>query len=166
MKHLFDLAYDFAQFIQESEPEVIEKVEKVRALTQQFRGDYTGLNAIQERLRILAFAENTCPDSVLNLTILDEIIQESLGIELKILPMDAHEDEIAQHTPDGDVRIPILLFLNKEYKVKSTFVEFPRVYIFKQNMNPEDQSLFEDYRNGAFIAQTIQEFLSAIENCL
>lgn len=108
--------------------------------------------------KILAFAENWCPDCQVSLPIMAKLC-DLAGIGLKILNREGHEDDLLKYSHD-EPRIPTYVFVDKDYNVIDIWIERPKV--IKKLAEKDDFSWRFDYIKGKYDKEIIKEFLKII----
>ncbi|HZW04004.1 MAG TPA: thioredoxin family protein [Anaerolineaceae bacterium] len=98
------------------------RVETLR-LTPFERGLFSGL---ETPVYALAFTEDWCGDSLMNLPVLAQIARFAPGMDLRIFPRPAWPD-LREHLTGREIRsIPVFAFLDETFREIGLWVERPR----------------------------------------
>jgi len=105
---------------------------------------------VNKPLKLAAFAEIYCPDSVVTMTFVHRMAELNPKIELAVFPRSPFEKELEALT--GSSRIPTLLFFDEEMNLSGSYVELPKA--LKEEMRDldagEKSALTLDYRRGKY----------------
>jgi len=105
---------------------------------------------VSKPLKLVAFAEIYCPDSVITMPFVHRMMELNPKIELAVFPRSPYEKELEALT--GASRIPSLLFFDDEMNLAGSYVELPRA--LKEEMRDLDAAekslLTLDYRRGKY----------------
>lgn len=106
---------------------------------------------VNKPLKLAAFAEIYCPNSVVTMSFVHRIAELNPKIELAVFPCAPFEKELEALT--GSSRIPTLLFFDEEMNlVGGAYVEVPKA--LKEDMRDldagEKSALILDYRRGKY----------------
>jgi hypothetical protein len=85
-------------------------------------------NALQEPVDVLVLAHDWCGDVVANLPLFGRIEQETGKLNIRVVPRDPDNTDIAEHYPhsDGKSHIPTYVFFNRKGEELGKFIERPQ----------------------------------------
>ena len=157
----FTKGYSFDEYLEKGYEEERDRQRRAcsRAVFSQAFED--AVRSVNRPLKLAAFAEIYCPDSVVTMSFVRRMTELNPKIELAVFPRSPFEKELEALT--GSSRIPTLLFFDDEMLLKGSYVELPKA--LKEEMRDLDagerSALTLDYRRGKY-NEMIQEELCGL----
>lgn len=130
--------------------------------------------------RVLALAEDWCPDVYRGLPVMARIAEAS-GLELRIFPRDENLDIMSEFLKDGEHQsIPTFVFYTRDHRYIAHWIERPAkanaelsqvMEIFANRTREEAKPLYDEFQRGPVWAswrqETVREILALLqERCL
>lgn len=164
LKQLYRQGTEYSTYLKHIEEKTREKVKAIKR-----RVDLSEYKKEIEELpprRVLAFSESWCPDCIVNLTVINEVVDTHPKWELKVTGREGHEGLLAKFYQDGRGRIPTVLFLDDNFQVMEVFKEKP--HRIREAEAGDDQlervKVKKAYREGRLWRETVKEIISIFEN--
>lgn len=158
-QELFEIGESFEAFVARSlEAERSEAATLARKLSMALSCPIVErLEAVRGRYHLLVAGEMWCPDCRINVTALNAMHRLQPRIDMSIISRGRAEDELMQRLGLDRISIPLVLILDEHYTLLGLFVEQP------QMMGGAEAGVKQDYREGKFMENTLDEVLAIIE---
>lgn len=113
---------EFKETALEEHREMIVRLEKQGEL---LRDGINIINKIDKKRSIVVFTETRCEDSATTMPFLMKIADLNKNINVLFFRREGNEEILEQLT--GERRVPSIILLDEEEKVKKSYIEFPTV---------------------------------------
>ena len=122
----------------------------------------SAVRAVEKPVRLIAFAEVYCPDSVVAMPFVKKMAELNDRIHLAILPREHHVEELEAAT--GVARIPTFLFLDEEGDVRGKNVELPEELRqrIRESDSEERSMVVLEYRRGKHNALIEKDLIACL----
>ncbi len=152
MKNVIDFTkgYSFGEYLEKGYEE--ERDRQRRACERTVFSDEfeEAVRRVAHTLKLAAFAEIYCPDSVVTMPFVHRMAELNPMIKVTVFPRSPFEKELEALT--GTSRIPTLLFFDEEMQLKGKYVELPAA--LKEEMRDADagekSAMTLEYRRGKY----------------
>lgn len=156
----FSQGCSYDQYLLGGYEEERERQLKALELTVYSPGFEEAVRRVNRPVRIAAFAEIYCPDTVVAMPFVRRMIELNPRIEVFIFERTPYEDILQEYT--GTARIPTLLFFGPDCTLLGSYVEHPAELKGLMEKNPEGKKgMVLDLRRGKY-NDMIQEELAAL----
>ncbi len=154
----FTKGYSFDEYLEKGYEEERDRQRRACSRAEFSPAFEESVRRVNQPLKLAAFAEIYCPDSVVTMSFVRRMKELNSKIELAIFPRSPFEKELEALT--GSSRIPTLLFFDDAMILKGSYVELPKA--LKEEMRDLDagerSALTLGYRRGKY-NEMIQEEL-------
>lgn len=166
LKELYLHGIDYDKYLNSkgvSEKEKSEKIYNDIVLTEE---EVKEIEAVKEKVNILAFAEVWCPDCIVSVPALKKLNDINSLIEFSVVGREGNEEYLEEYKEDNKAKIPTFLIMDEEFKVKGAFIERPKSIKEIEKSGDQVKIIVEkrNYRAGKYINATIKEILDIIKN--
>lgn len=164
LKELFESGYSFEYEFNHSDLAYREKTIEYREHMNISKDTIDKIKSIQQPIYILGFSELWCPDCQINLTVMDYLTKLNSNIKLSLHKKSGNEEFIKKYSDDGRVKIPLFIYLNKDFEKIGTFIELPSNVKAIENSGNQVKKIVtkREYRKGTYMEQTIIDFIQQI----
>jgi hypothetical protein len=146
----FTKGYSFSEYLEKGYEEERDRQRRACSRAVFSPAFEEAARHVNKPLKLAAFAEIYCPDSVVTMTFVHRMAELNPKIELAVFPRSPFEKELEALT--GSSRIPTLLFFDEEMNLSGSYVELPKA--LKEEMRDldagEKSALTLDYRRGKY----------------
>jgi hypothetical protein len=146
----FTQGYSFNEYLEKGYEEERDRQRRACERTVFLNEFEESVRRVAQPLKLAAFAEIYCPDSVVTMPFVHRMAELNPLIEVTVFPRSPFEKELEALA--GTARIPTLLFFDEEMRLKGKYVELPTA--LKQEMRDADagerSALTLEYRRGKF----------------
>ncbi|MGL4533851.1 MAG: thioredoxin family protein [Fusobacteriaceae bacterium] len=112
-----------------------------------------------KKLNFLIAGEIWCPDVQLNSSVVKKICDNNPLLDLRMITKGRGEKYLKPLLQIENFKIPVILILDEEYNLISTFLERPEKV--KEIENFEEIKL--EYLKGKYLSETLEEILTLCE---
>lgn len=158
----FAEGHSFQSYLEKGYEEERERQLRAMESTETYPGFENAVRRVRHPLRIAAFAEIYCPDSVVTMPFVKKMEELNPLIAVSIFPKEQYEKILEEYT--GTVRIPTLLFFDGDMHLRGSYVEMPKA--LKTAMKDADapclKSLVLAYRQGKYNHLVQDELISIL----
>ena len=116
----------FSEYLNAIEPKYVDMwMEQVKIIENTTLSEeiISFLNYPTVPIKILVFSSQWCPECAQAVTILDKFAKINANIELIIIDRDISPELYEPFMPNGDKRVPVVLFTSEDYYLVSTWNE-------------------------------------------
>jgi hypothetical protein len=117
---------DYIGGIETNQEEFVANYQEIvlRPEDQQFFAEVPRL--LESQIKVLALAEDWCPDVVANLPVMARIAGSIPGAELRVFPRDENLDIMDQYLLRGQFRsVPTFVFFDQDFRELGRWIERP-----------------------------------------
>lgn len=164
VEKLFEKGVDFLEFFKNIEETTKEKIDKILGSFEDDQALKQKIASIDEKLHILVFAEDWCPDCVINMPALYFAEKENENISLSIVRRDGNESHMEKYKVNGKPRVPTFLVLDVNYEEIGHMIERPKKVREKLTRGNEQEVLVakRKYKKGCYAKCIIEDLLSVV----
>ncbi|MEA4881774.1 MAG: thioredoxin family protein [Synergistaceae bacterium] len=156
----FSQGCSYDQYLLGGYEEERERQFKALGHTVYSPGFEEAVRRVNRPVRVAAFAEIYCPDTVVAMPFVRRMIELNPLIEVFIFERTPYEDILQEYT--GTARIPTLLFFGPDCTLLGSYVEHPAALKGQMEKEPEGKNrMVVDLRRGKY-NDLIQEELAAL----
>ncbi len=146
----FAKGYSFEEYLEKGYEEERDR-QRLACSRTSFSSEFEeAVKRVNRPLKLAAFAEIYCPDSVVTMPFVRRMTESNPLISLAVFPRTPFEKELEVLT--GAARIPTLLFFDEEMRLLGSYVELPKA--LKEEMRDLDagerSTLTLEYRRGKY----------------
>lgn len=165
LKEIFDKGYEFESFKGTKENPNNMKIEEFIKELKIDSDLEKRIKEIEKTNNVLCFGENWCPDCVINESIMHKISELRTDINIKFVGRDGYEDLVSSYDENGKAKIPLIIVMDNDFKVKGSFNEIPAKlsHIVKTGTQPEIIVAKRNYRKGEWVKETVDELIGLLE---
>mgnify|MGYP000659734718 CR=1 FL=1 len=160
-KELFRLGSDFQTYVELGSDEDIKSVSDIRTqcVNELPRSTLEKLNEIEKDIHILVAGDVSCSDCRLNLTALHHMSLIQPKIKYSIISKECAEQHILKYLEFQQIKIPLMLILDSNFKLTQLFVERPLAV----NSVGDFDEIKEAYLGGKYLTDTMNEILNKFD---
>lgn len=154
--------YSYEEYVAKGYGEEQDRQRRVDGRTSFSEGFLSAVRAVKRPVRLIAFAEVYCPDSVVAMPFVKKMSELNDRIHLAILPRDPYVKEL--EAAMGVARIPTFLFFDEDGTIRGRYVELPKE--LKERMRDGDadekSTLVLGYRKGKYNGLIEKELMECL----